>query len=73
MSIYKVKNRGESVTETDEFLISGESDVANLPDSATPGSIAYTANLSSVYIKDIDGTWVAAIEPEPDSVEDSNG
>ena len=72
MSVYKVKNRGESVTETDEFIISDADDVANLPTSATPGSIAYTANLSSVYIKDIDGTWVSAIT-EPDSVEESAG
>ena len=72
MSVYKVKSHGQSMTETDEYLISSEDDLANLPGSAAPGSVAYTANLSSVYIKDIDGTWVSAIT-EPDSAEESDG
>jgi len=61
MSFLKIKSHGQSVTEVDEFLISSSDDTANLPDDAAPGSMAYTADLTYLAIKDIDGSWVAAI------------
>lgn len=33
-----------------EFLIDSDSDVSSLPTDCIAGSVAYTANLSSVYI-----------------------
>ena len=51
-------NRGveESLDKT-EFLIDSSSDVSNLPDNAAPGSMAYTASLSDMYMKSASGTW----------------
>lgn len=66
MSINKVKWRGASATEVDEYLISSADDVANLPVEAATGSIAYTATLSYVGMKDIDGEWKSVIEEEND-------
>ena len=47
-----------------EFIISGESDVSNLPtpstttaDRASPGSQAYTQDMAHVYLLGADGTW----------------
>ena len=40
-----------------EVLIESSSDLANLPEEITPGSIAYTASLTLMYMKAIDGTW----------------
>jgi hypothetical protein len=66
MSICKVKGRGASATEVDEFLVESADDAANLPTDAAPGSIAYTADLTYVAMKDINGEWKAAIEEEND-------
>ena len=40
-----------------EVLIESASDLNNLPDDLSPGSVAYTASLSLMYMKAIDGTW----------------
>ena len=40
-----------------EVLIESESDLANLPQELSPGSVAYTASLNAMYMKAIDGTW----------------
>ena len=44
-------------SEKVEVLIESSSDLANLPESISPGSVAYTASLTLMYMKDIDGTW----------------
>ena len=40
-----------------EVLIESSSDLANLHADLAPGSIAYTASLSPMYMKAINGTW----------------
>lgn len=40
-----------------EVLIESANDLKNLPDNLSTGSIAYTASLSLMYMKAIDGTW----------------
>lgn len=40
-----------------EVLIESESDLINLPDHLATGSVAYTASMSAMYMKAIDGTW----------------
>ena len=41
-----------------EIMIESSSDLTDLPEDAAPGSIAYTAGLSAMYQKGLDGTWV---------------
>ena len=40
-----------------EILIDSDSDLSDLPDKLSPGSVAYTASMSKMYMKSIDGTW----------------
>ena len=40
-----------------EVLIESANDLNNLPDNLAAGSIAYTASLSLMYMKAIDGAW----------------
>ena len=40
-----------------EVLIESSSDLANLPEELAAGSVAYTASMSAMYMKAIDGTW----------------
>ena len=40
-----------------EVLIESASDLADLPAHLAPGSVAYTASMSAMYMKAIDGTW----------------
>lgn len=40
-----------------EVLIESANDLNNLPDNLAAGSIAYTASLSLMYMKAIDGIW----------------
>lgn len=57
--------------EKKEFLISSSSDVADLPTAASskdsdygrcaPGSVAYTADLSKLYMLGADDEWHAVI------------
>ena len=44
-------------TKKCEVLIESSSDLTNLPEDISPGSVAYTASMSAVYMKAIDGTW----------------
>ena len=43
--------------QTVEVLVASESDVAELPDRFAPGSVAYTADMEYIAVKDLDGTW----------------
>lgn len=43
--------------QTVEVLISSAADVSNLPTRFAPGSVAYTADLAYVAIKNPAGTW----------------
>ena len=40
-----------------EVLIDSAADLAGLPDNLAAGSVAYTASMSAMYMKAIDGTW----------------
>lgn len=40
-----------------EYLIDNASDIANLPSIAAPGSTAYTADLTIIYMMDNHGVW----------------
>ena len=40
-----------------EILIDAANDLNTLPTEYAPGSIAYTADLSQMYMKSLDGTW----------------
>ena len=40
-----------------EVLIDSAADLASLPDNLAAGSVAYTASMSAMYMKAIDGTW----------------
>lgn len=46
------------------FMISSAADLAGLPDYARPGSKAYTADMSAVYVLDFDGTWKQTVGKE---------
>lgn len=45
------------LTGKQEILVDSESDLSDLPDDFPPGSIAYTADLSSIWIKSNSGVW----------------
>lgn len=40
-----------------EALVDAESDLADLPEEYAPGSVAYTADLTSMWQKGPDGNW----------------
>lgn len=40
-----------------EVLVESESDLAALPENLATGSMAYTADFSGLWMKNIDGTW----------------
>ena len=50
----QLKYRGQTIVTQDEFLIRDESE---LPATAEPGSLAYTADMTLMYMMDEDGTW----------------
>lgn len=57
---YKIVKSTSGVPESAEkveVLIESSSDLANLPEGFAAGSVAYTASLSAMYMKAIDGTW----------------
>jgi len=57
---YKIVKSSSGTPESEnkcEVLIESSSDLANLPADLAPGSMAYTASLSAMYMKAIDGTW----------------
>lgn len=59
MAYQIVKSAGGVPESSDkcEVLIESASDLTNLPEEIAPGSVAYTASLSLMYMKGIDGTW----------------
>ena len=53
---------GETVQGTGfvaQYLVDSEADLETLPDHVAPGSVAYTADLTSMWQKGVDGTWHA--------------
>lgn len=40
-----------------EILIDGAADLVDIPADTVPGSVPYTADLTEMYMKKIDGTW----------------
>lgn len=57
---YKIVKSAGGVPESAEkveVLIESSSDLSSLPDDIAPGSVAYTASMSAMYMKAIDGTW----------------
>ena len=65
----QLQTQGNTVTTTAEYMVANEADVENIPDDAPVGSIAYTASLSYIAIKNEDGEWENVIE---DSAEGEN-
>ena len=57
MAFFQTQYYGQAPIQVDTFLIESQSDLTNLP-VCLPGSVAYTADKSAVYIKDVDGQWV---------------
>lgn len=57
-----VESRNDNTIETDgmkcSILIEAPSDLDSLPPDVNPGSIAYTANFSCIYCKDVNGEWM---------------
>lgn len=45
------------LTGRQEILVDSENDLASLPAEIPAGSVAYTADLSSIWMKSISGTW----------------
>lgn len=45
------------LTGRQEILVDSSSDLASIPETVPAGSVAYTADLSSIWIKAISGTW----------------
>ncbi len=57
---YKIIKSNDGVEEDREkceILIESQSDLANVPETAAPGSVAYTADMSAIYMKAINGNW----------------
>ena len=40
------------------YQLSAATEISDLPATAAVGSIAYLADMSAVYVKDNDGTWI---------------
>lgn len=57
---FQIVKSNDGVTEAKgkcEILIESAADLEDLPDDIAPGSVAYTASMSPMYMKAIDGTW----------------
>ena len=59
ISVVKVNDKPASV-DYKELIMDSSSDVSSLPTNVADGSVAYTADLSSIYIFK-NGTWVSAV------------
>lgn len=46
-----------SVALKREILVDSEADLSDIPAYAAPGSVAYTADMSSMWMKDNAGDW----------------
>lgn len=40
-----------------EVLVDSQADLASIPSDSAPGSIAYTADMKNMWMKDNDGSW----------------
>lgn len=40
-----------------EILVDSQEDLATLPDDTSPGSVAFTADMQSMWMKDNAGGW----------------
>ena len=56
-AIIKSNSGVEEAANKCDALIESASDLADLPGDLAPGSLAYTASMSAMYMKDLDGTW----------------
>ena len=57
---YKIIKSAGGVPESAEkaeVMIESANDLDSLPEELAPGSVAYTASLSLMYMKGLDGTW----------------
>ena len=55
--IVKSSSGKEEPENKSEVLVDSSSDLAGLPENLSPGSIAYTATLTSMWMKSLSGTW----------------
>ena len=65
MSIVKIRKSDlhDSVDYAVKMIISADEDEASLPTNVQPGSIAFTADLTAIYILAADGeTWTDVSE-----------
>lgn len=56
-TVQKSSTGREEPTGKMEFLIDSSADLADLPEDAAPGSVAYTANMGYMAMKDNSGQW----------------
>lgn len=55
---------GFAIAPVSEILVDSQSDLASLDDlKLAPGSIAYTADMKSVWRLNLNGQWVASAAP----------
>ena len=57
---YKIMKSTSGVVDSAEkceVMVESSSDLSSLPDNLAIGSTAYTADLTSIWIKALDGTW----------------
>ena len=47
-----------------KYLVDSESDLANLPNDTSPGSIAHTNGFVSQWEYGMDGTWTRVVQSE---------
>ena len=60
MSDYAIVKSSSGVLESAnkcEVLLKNTAALSSLPDELAPGSVAYIANLTEMYMKDLDGDW----------------
>lgn len=58
--MYRIIKSGSGIPEDAnkaEVLIQSVDDLDDLPETLSPGSTAYKADLSLLYMKDLDGSW----------------
>ena len=58
--MYKIVKTAGGVQENAdkaEVMIQSADDLEDLPEQLAPGSVAYKADMSLIYMKDVDGTW----------------
>lgn len=60
-----VEARNDNTIETNgtvcNVLIDNINDLRDLPDDIAPGSMAYTANFSQIFCRDLYGDWIAVV------------